>query len=159
MTPARLNPPTIVARLRLITEAIEDLEALGEVTAEGLQQDRHSRRVVERCLELLVDAAAAINAHVAAALTRDPPTDMTQSFAKAAAAGLLSEELAARLRPSAGMRNAIVHAYVDLDLQRVAAAVPLAIADYTAYVQAVATFLANRSATDQEDPAAPGPDG
>lgn len=42
------------------------------------------------------------------------------------------------------MRNAIVHAYVDLDFERVANAVPLAIKDYGGYVDAVTRFLAER---------------
>ena len=78
MTPARLNPPTIVARLRLITEAVEDLRALENVTAAGLERDRPTRRIIERCLQLCVDAAAAINAHVAAAVLGDAPRDLPE---------------------------------------------------------------------------------
>lgn len=63
----------------------------------------------------------------------------------AAEAGAISVELAGRLRPSAGMRNVIVRAYADLDLELVAAALPHAVQDYGDYVVEVATFLRTRS--------------
>ena len=129
---------------RSCREALEDLEALGAVDVDRLRDDRLTRRVVERCLELLVDAAAAVNAHVAVALGNAAPRDLTESFERAAETGLLSRDLASRLRPSAGIHNAIVHAYVDLDLGRVAAAVPMARTDYRAYLSEVVTFLEQR---------------
>lgn len=60
-------------------------------------------------------------------------------------AGVLEAALAARLKPSVGMRNVIVHGYVRLDLDLVATAVPEAIDAYRAYVTAVAGALAQRS--------------
>lgn len=145
MTPTRLNPATVTARLRLIDEAVSDLVALGEITPERLRRERLTRRVVERCLQVCVDAAAAVNAHVAAAVIGSAPRDLTESFDLAATAGLVPIDLATRLRPSAGMRNAIVHTYVDLDFDLVAAAVPLAIEGYRDYVAAVVAFLRTRS--------------
>lgn len=125
-------------------DAIEDLERQGELDAARLESDRDLRRVVERCVEHLVDVAAAVNAHVASAELGRAPHDLTESFDLAAEAGLLSEELAAELRPSAGMRNVIVNAYLDLDLELVAAAVPHAVDAYTRYVEAVARFVRRR---------------
>lgn len=43
------------------------------------------------------------------------------------------------------MRNVLVHEYVTVDLDLVAAALPHAIEHYRAYVSAVAQFLRDRS--------------
>lgn len=43
--------------------------------------------------------------------------------------------------PSAGLRNVLVHAYVDVDSAVVARAVPLALEHYGAYVRQVAQTL------------------
>ena len=48
-------------------------------------------------------------------------------------------------RPSAGLRNVLVHAYVDLDLARLVAAVPLASEQYAEYVRQVARWVADRN--------------
>ena len=52
--------------------------------------------------------------------------------------------LAATLAPSAGLRNVLVHAYLDLDVARLVAAVPLATEQYGEYVRQVARWVADR---------------
>lgn len=141
MTPRRLDPDTVEARLALLRAAMDDLRALGEVTAERLHTDRPALRVVERCLTHLVDLAVEVNAHVAGARLGEVPRDLAESFDLAAQAGLVPVDLANSLRLSAGMRNVIVHSYAALDLEIVAAAVPLALDDYGRYVRSVASFL------------------
>ena len=59
----------------------------------------------------------------------------------AAQAGALPQELAERLAPSAGLRNVLVHEYVDVDLDQVVTAVALARTDYRSYVRAIADAL------------------
>lgn len=102
--------------------------------------------VVERVVSQLVDLAAGINAHVAAVETGAAPPDVRRSFAAAAAAGMIEPDLAQRLAPSAGLRNVLVHAYLDLDVSRLVAAVPLAVEPYGEYVRQVAGWLAGRGA-------------
>lgn len=43
------------------------------------------------------------------------------------------------------LRNVLVHAYVDLDVDRLVAAVPLAVEQYGEYVRQVARWLADRT--------------
>jgi uncharacterized protein YutE (UPF0331/DUF86 family) len=93
----------------------------------------------------LVDLAAGINAHVLAVETRAVPPDLRRSFTDAAAAGLITDELAAALGPSAGLRNVLVQAYVDLDVRRLVAAVPLAADQYGEYVRQVARWVGDRT--------------
>jgi uncharacterized protein YutE (UPF0331/DUF86 family) len=77
--------------------------------------------------------------------TGAPPSDVRSSFTAASAAGLIDDDLAQRLAPSAGLRNVLVHAYVDLDLALLVAAVPLARDQYGEYVRQVARWVADRS--------------
>ncbi len=141
MTPRRLDPEVVEARLRLMREALEDLDAVGEVNADRLETDRLALRVVERCLSHLVDLATDINAHVAAARLQSAPRDLTESFDLAAHAGLISAELARELRGSAGLRNVIIHVYGRLDTRRLAEVVPDAVRGYRRYVRQAAQFL------------------
>lgn len=82
---------------------------------------------------------------MAAGLLGRAPDTYAESFALAAEAGMIDGDLAAALAPSVGMRNVLVHSYLDVDRARVAAAVPMAVEQYGAYVRQVATFLRDRT--------------
>ena len=110
----------------------------------SLEQDRLTRRAIERILTQLVDLAADINTHAATSLGGLRPIEYRQSFDAAVTAGLIEQELADALKSSVGMRNVLIHEYVATDLEMVAAAVPLARRDYAAYVRSVATWLQAR---------------
>ena len=113
--------------------------------ADRFAREYATQLIVERIVSQLVDLAASVNAHVLAAETGAAPPDVRRSFAAAAAVGLISDELAAALAPSAGLRNVLVHAYLDLDVARLVAAVPLAVDQYGEYVRQVARWLTDRA--------------
>lgn len=138
MTPAALDPGMVVGKLRLMRDLLDDLGAVGEVTAARLGADRMLRHAVERILTQLVDLAVSVNSHVVSARLGRAPTSYRESFGQAALAGMIGTELAARLAPAAGLRNVLVHEYTDVDLQQVAVAVPTALRDFSAYVAEVA---------------------
>jgi uncharacterized protein YutE (UPF0331/DUF86 family) len=144
VTPRRLDPDSVTAKLRLMRGALDVLESVGAATVEQLRSDAILRGAVERYLILLVDQAVAVNLHIAAAAGQPVARDYTASFAVAAEAGAIPVELAEELAASAGMRNVLVHAYVAVDLERIAAALPPARRDYGRFVAAVAAFVASK---------------
>lgn len=144
MTPRRLDPAVVTSKLRTMRRLLDELERLGVVDATRFAREFGTQLIVERIVSQLVDLAAGINAHVLTVETDVAPPDVRRSFAGAASAGLITEELAVALAPSAGLRNVLVHAYVDLDVQRLIAAVPLAAEQYGEYVRQVARWVGER---------------
>lgn len=138
MTPAPVDHGMIAGKLRLMRGLLDDLEAVGEITADRLVQDRMLRHAVERVLTQLVDLAVSVNSHIASARLGRAPASYRESFGLAAQAGVIDTELAARLAPAAGLRNILVYEYTEVDLAQVAAAVPPALRDFSAYVAEVA---------------------
>lgn len=141
MTPTVLDWRSLQAKLHKISELLSDLEALGEIDLHRLDTDRTARLAAERVLTLIVDLAVSVNSHVCAVTLGRTADSYGASFLLAAEAGLLEEGLAAQLRPSAGLRNVLVHNYVDIDESIVVQAVPLAIDQYGAYVKQAARWL------------------
>lgn len=139
-----MDPDSVVAKLELMRGALDVLDSVGAPTAEDLRADPVLRGAVERYLMLLVDQAVAVNLHLANTLGDGAERDYTASFPAAAAVGAIPAELADELARSAGMRNVLVHEYVRVDLDLVAAAVPTAVDGYRRYVSAVAAFVAGR---------------
>lgn len=141
MTPREIDWRALQAKLRRMRELLDQLADLGPVDAKRLAVQPLLALAVERILTLLVDLAFASNSHVAVARLGRAPDTYAESFALAAEAGMIDGGLAALLRPSVGMRNVLVHNYLTVDQERVAAAVPPAVEQYGAYVRQVAAFL------------------
>lgn len=151
MNPRRLDVAALGGRLRAMRRLLDELERLGPVDAARFAQDYSAQLIVERIVSQLVDLAAAVNAHAAAAVTGSAPGDVRTSFAAASTAGVIDGSLADALAPSAGLRNVLVHAYIDLDVSRLVAAVPLAREQYGEYVRQVARWLTERDGEARAD--------
>ena len=141
MTPPALDRDVVHLKLRAVRELLDDLDSLPGLTVQQLDRERLLRHAVERILTQLVELAAGINSHVAAALLGAGPVTYRESFGLAARAGVLSEELAGRLAPSAGMRDVLVHEYVEVQFDQIVAGTARARTDYRDYVASVADFL------------------
>jgi uncharacterized protein YutE (UPF0331/DUF86 family) len=112
--------------------------------AERLRRERPTRHIVERVLSQIVELAGSINAHIVASLLGRSPRSYADSFDEVARAGVIEWELAAALRPSAVMRNVLVHDYLEVDHGKVSAAIPLALDQYGQYLRHVARWLQNQ---------------
>jgi uncharacterized protein YutE (UPF0331/DUF86 family) len=141
VTPREIDWRTVRAKLRRMRELLDQLNELGPLDTGRLDAEPVTSLAVERILILLVDLAFAANSHVVVARLGRAPDSYAESFALASQAGMIDGTLATALRPSVGLRNVLVHNYLDVDRERLAAAVPLALEQYAAYVRQVAAFL------------------
>lgn len=140
-----LRRDVLARRLALARRLLDHLAGLPPLDETALAQDLGLRLQVERALSQLVEVAVHVNSHVVGVLRGWPPEGYRESFESAAQVGLLSPELARRLAPSAGLRNVVVHEYLDTDLALLAEAVPAAVRDYGAYVEQVARWLVEQN--------------
>ncbi|MBI5526208.1 MAG: DUF86 domain-containing protein [Deltaproteobacteria bacterium] len=105
--------------LKALDEALLDLERYaGSVGFDEFVRDRNKYRMV--CHALLVAAQSAID--IAEVLVADRGLGPAQTYREAfdilARAGIFPADLAKELSGWAGLRNALVHLYTHLDLQR-----------------------------------------
>lgn len=141
MTPRRVDQAIVIQRLREIQLLLTDLAELGSVDAERLRRERPTRHIVERVLSQIVELAGSINIHVVTSLLGRSPESYAASFDEMARAGVLEWDFATSLRPSAGMRNVLVHDYLNVNHDMVSEAIPLAQEQYSEYVRNVARWL------------------
>lgn len=144
MTPRGIDRDIVAQRLRLMDAALADLASIGPVDAARLSAEPLTRAAAERLLQVVVDLAFDINGHLAVALVGRAPETGRQSFLDLAEADVLSQELAERMAPSAGLRNVLVHGYVDIRLD-IAAAVGQVLDQYPVYVRTVSSRLTEPS--------------
>lgn len=141
MTPPALDAAMVQAKLRAMRELLDDLDAAQPTDVPALTGDRMLRHGVERILTQLVELAGSVNGHLAASALGRGPESYRDSFELVVRAGMLSPELAQRLKPSVGLRNVLVHEYAAVDLALVAAGVELARIDYRTYIREIAGSL------------------
>lgn len=128
-------------RLRALSDALDDLQRLRDIDVGGFRGDPIARAAGERLIQVSVDLAVDINAHLATAALGRAPATGRESFVAIAEAGILSRELADLLAPAAGLRNVLVHRYVDIDVELVTRAIRDILELMPRYVDEVARFL------------------
>lgn len=151
MTPPALDVAACEAKLVLLADLVDDLQRQGDVSGAILRHDRDRRHVVERVITHLVDIAAGLNATLVRGAGLRAPTGYRDGFELLGRAGVIMPDLAERLMPSTGMRNLLTHEYGRIDLDLVAAAVPIARRDYADYIRAVRSHLAAAKSTDDRN--------
>ena len=117
MSPGRMDQ----ARLRRYLVALDDiLTRLSEHTGkavDALSADTNERWAIERGLQLCTQCVLDIATHLVASAGRDA-ADYASALDELGRMGVLSRDLARRLRPLAGFRNALVHGYLTIDVAR-----------------------------------------
>lgn len=120
---------------------LDKLKPIAEHTLEEYLSDFYLKASAERLIQLIVDCASDINNHVVVEMGQRPPEDYASSFIRASETGMLTAELANRLKGSGGMRNILVHEYLDIDDEKVYKALPIALSDFKEYIRQVDNFL------------------
>lgn len=118
------------------------LRSHGEVTADALTEDETLAFAIERVLAQIVEIAVDINTHILVSTGHSMPATSRDTFPAAAKYGVISMKLARAIAPSVGMRNLLIHEYLEIDLQRVADAVGHALTHYDSYVAAIDDWIA-----------------
>jgi len=99
-------------KLSRLNMYLERLKPILQKKLEDYKSDFYLKSSTERLIQLIVECASDINNHVVVETENRPPEDYSVSFIKASDVGLISRELAERLKGSAGMRNILVHEYM-----------------------------------------------
>lgn len=135
------NRDVVIERLSRLRSLLDDMRAIGVPAPAQLRTDHVTRYALERLVTLIVDAATALNSHVASRALDRVATTYAETFDLAAEAGVIDEALASRIRGSAKLRNLLVHDYAKVDYELLAASLQQVLDDYDRYVRQVAQWL------------------
>ncbi len=128
-------------KLSRLNMYLEKLKPISQKSLDEYKSEFYLKSSAERLIQLIVECATDINNHVVVETNNRPPEDYSVSFIRASAVGLISRDLAEKLKGSAGMRNILVHEYMDIDDEKVYNALSLAIKDYKEYLKQVEEFI------------------
>ena len=140
MTPGRADHRVVQRHLVALRAALTGLRRQRGVTAQQLRADSDRRWAVERGLQLCAQNALDIASHIGSATGLDPAT-YRSSIDCLAAADVLPSDFAERFRDIAGFRNVLVHGYLDVDLDRIAAMLAHELDDFEQFARHVEQWL------------------
>jgi uncharacterized protein YutE (UPF0331/DUF86 family) len=120
-------------KLAAIRDAVARIREVLPASEQVFETDRSAREIVTLNLFLALQETISLATHWLADQGWDVPQSYGEVFTVLAARGVLSPELAARLRAAAGLRNLIAHRYAALDFDRVFAFASSELEDLSAF--------------------------
>ena len=102
-------------RLVKLREYVRLLEILGKHSEEKFLKDPFLYGNAERYLQLSIQCLLDIGNHIVAEKKLGTPADYTEIIRILGNSGIIPNELVDRILPMAGLRNILVHDYLEID--------------------------------------------
>ena len=106
-------------KLTELSEYVSQVSEYRDVTAEQYRADWKIQRIVERTLQMAIEACVDIASHMVADRGLRAPATYADTFEILVQSGLLSPDLGEAMVKMTGFRNVIVHDYLGLDLENI----------------------------------------
>jgi uncharacterized protein YutE (UPF0331/DUF86 family) len=133
-----VDPDVFDRRLERLELAIADLRGVALVEAHAFVTDRPLQAQAERWTQVAVEACVDLAHHLIADRGWSTPATHRDTFRILATQGVLDEHLAERMAGWAGLRNILVHLYLDVDHGRLHEILRTELDDLSAYAAAIA---------------------
>ncbi len=140
------KPSVVNRKLAYIEERLNRLVKFRETTIEDYLESPDYQDIVERNLEVLIQAASDINRYILTRLTGSAETESeyvsnADSFLLLAQAELLSQPLAERLAESGKFRNVLAHLYDEILPEKVIEAMRTTLQYYPDYLFSIQSYI------------------
>lgn len=138
-----LNKDFVQRKLALNQKDLERLKEFTNIGLEEIIQDPGKHAACERYLERLIGRALDINQHIIAEKGSIAQEVMRyrETFLALAELGVYSKEFAEKIAPSAGLRNALVHDYNNIDPAVMRKSIGEAVNEFNDYARCVLEFI------------------
>jgi uncharacterized protein YutE (UPF0331/DUF86 family) len=117
-------------KLTELAQYVTQAEEYRGLTVERYRQDWKTQRIVERTLQIAIEACVDIASHVLADRGLKAPSTYAETFEILVEAGLMSPELGHVMVEMTGFRNIAVHEYTTIDAEIVVRILRHRLADF-----------------------------
>jgi uncharacterized protein YutE (UPF0331/DUF86 family) len=105
----------ILLRLNLIKRCYKKIKLILDKTLDQFLKDDISQLAIERCLQLSAQAMADIGSHLIAQSGWAVPNTYSEIISVLSNKKILSKSLANKIESFMGLRNILVHSYLEID--------------------------------------------
>ncbi len=114
-----INPDIIKERLQEIDENLKILAELKGLDREKFKNDPKIFKLAEHCLQISIQALLDICQYIIASSNLQRPRDNQETIEIIAANNIIPVDFANRILPMAGLRNLLIHEYLEIDLDKI----------------------------------------
>jgi uncharacterized protein YutE (UPF0331/DUF86 family) len=104
-------------KLAELAEYVTQVSEYRDLTAERYRADWKTQRIVERTLQIAIEACLDVASHVVADRGLRAPSTYAETFEILVQAGLMSPGLGRVMVEMTGFRNVVVHEYTRIDAE------------------------------------------
>jgi uncharacterized protein YutE (UPF0331/DUF86 family) len=104
-------------KLTELSEYVSQVSEYRDVTIEQYRADWKTQRIVERTLQMAIEACVDVASHMVADRGLRAPATYADTFEILVQAGLLSPDLGGAMVKMTGFRNVVVHDYAGIDVE------------------------------------------
>jgi uncharacterized protein YutE (UPF0331/DUF86 family) len=131
----------IGSRLKKLTEYIQLLEKLKLHPKKAFLEDPFVYGNVERYLQLSIQVVIDISNHILSERNINGLKEYRDMIIGLGKEGLIPEELAAKIAPMAGLRNLLVHEYVEIDHEKLFDIIQRQLGDFKDFAKHISKLL------------------
>jgi uncharacterized protein YutE (UPF0331/DUF86 family) len=131
----------IQARIEKIRECLARLRRLASADEDAFCQDEDSLALAERHLQIAIQSVIDIGHHVIADMDLGLPSDYKDVFRIMSRQQVISRELGDKLESMTGMRNILVHDYLQVDSHQIYSALQHDLNDFDEFIGAILKLI------------------
>lgn len=117
------------------------LEELKCYSLEDLTSDFKKQLEVERALQIAIQNLLDVGSHILSSLGKNRCNDYADVIDKLGSERIIPADFALKIRGMAGLRNILVHEYLELDLKKVYEILQNQLGDFHVFTQHILTFI------------------
>ena len=144
-----MDRDVLSAKLESLRHCVERVRARTPASVEALSNSHDAQDIICLNLERAVQACVDIAAHIVSDSECAVPDTMAGTFDALERQGIVSRELAGRMRRAVGFRNISVHAYQTLDWEIVHSIATKRLGGFVEFGRAIETMLTGTTGSEQ----------
>jgi len=140
-----IDKKVIQKRLKILEQALEELENLRKDSLEDIQNSLEKQWAVEHGLQLAIQTLLDIGSHILVEEGERDINNYTDIIRQLGEMGIISREFAKSIEGMAGLRNILVHEYVDVDLGVIFKILQQRLEDFEKFISFIREYLSKQS--------------
>lgn len=124
-----------------LNDSLAHLESKRNVSFETYRKDKDIQAIVERKLEISIQACIDIGNHIVSQGNLGSPSDYGEIFLILSEKGIISPEQAGKLVKMSGFRNVLIHEYRDILIEKVYDILQSRLSDFYEFAQSSIKYL------------------